>query len=78
MFVGFHRCSLILVDYLSIFVYCRLCSLILVGSPSILVHHHHDLDADHYHGPDHHQAYAHALPANLRGADQDGAGKHMM
>jgi hypothetical protein len=44
----------------------------------ILVHHHHDLDAGHYHGPDHHQAYAHALPANLRGADQDGAGKHMM
>jgi hypothetical protein len=43
----------------------------------ILVAHHHDLDAGMYHGPDHHQQYAHQLPANFRGADQDGSHKAM-
>ena len=43
----------------------------------ILVHHHRDLDAGMYHGEDHHQQYAHALPANLRGADLDGSHKAM-
>jgi hypothetical protein len=42
----------------------------------ILVHHHHDLDKGMYHGPDHRPQYAHELPGNLRGADQEqGHGK---
>jgi hypothetical protein len=32
----------------------------------ILVHHHHDLDAGHYHGVDRHPAFAHAVPTNQR------------
>lgn len=35
----------------------------------ILVRHHHDLDAGHYHGPDHHQQYSHQVPENLVGPD---------
>lgn len=32
----------------------------------ILVHHHHDLDAGHYHGEDHHPQYSHEAPTNQR------------
>lgn len=32
----------------------------------ILVRHHHDLDAGHYHGENHHQHYAHQAPSNQR------------
>jgi len=32
----------------------------------ILVHHHHDLDAGHYHGVDHHRQYSHDAPTNQR------------
>jgi hypothetical protein len=35
----------------------------------ILVRHHHDLDAGHYNGEDHHMKYAHQVPSNLLGPD---------